>query len=210
MTLLREQEAQRFIFTNADWSFFEEISRRVEHRRAFVTYYKGKLEVVTTSFLHERIAFLLATMIRVLAEETDTPLVTAGRATLRDPAQDEGVEADAAFYIKHAVDMREKEEIDLTDDPPPDLAIEVEVTRRLGERQTIYRDLGVPEVWRYSETGLTILLRRGADYQSGERSEAFPQLSPQELFGFIASGISQDETPWVKLFRRRVQQAIAS
>jgi Uma2 family endonuclease len=208
MTLLQEPELQRFVFDRVDWAFYQDVCRRLDGRHVFVTYYKGKLEVVTTSYLHERISSLLGSMIRVLAEETDTPLASAGPTTLREQAADEGVEADVSFYTVNARRMNDKRDIDLTVDPPPDLAVEVGVTRRLGERRLIYRDMGVPELWRYAADGLTFLVRRGADYERVERSPTFPQLSPQELFGFVASGLASDETPWIKEFRRRVQQVL--
>ena len=210
MTLLEDRDVQRFVFGHADWAFYEEVCRRTEGRPVFVTYYKGKLEVVTTSFLHERIAFVLHTMIKTLAEESDTPLVTAGRATLRDQDLDEGVEADVSFYVANAHRMQRKRVINLAVDPPPDLAIEVEVTRRLGERRLIYRDMGVPELWRYADGELIVLLKQGDEYVAADRSPTFPQLSPREMAEFVAAGIEADETPWGKGFRRRVRELLAA
>ncbi|MGH7214570.1 MAG: Uma2 family endonuclease, partial [Tepidisphaeraceae bacterium] len=136
------REGQHFVFPEADWALYEQIGQRLADRRVFVTFYKGRLEIVTISFLHERIVGLLITIVRVLAEETDTPLAGAGMATLRRRELDEGVQADASFYIANEATMRGSKQIDLDTDPPPDLAIEVEVTSRLGARKTIYQDLG--------------------------------------------------------------------
>jgi Uma2 family endonuclease len=116
------------------------------------------------------------------------------------------VEADESFYTANAHRMNNKQDIDLDADPPPDLAIEVEITRRLGERRLIYRDMGVPELWRYTTGGLVILVRRGDDYEEVGRSPTFPQLSPQELSGFVTAGLASDETAWIKSFRQRVRQ----
>lgn len=210
MTLVQEPDIQRFVFDDADWTFYEDVCRRLERRRAFVTYYKGKLEVVTTSFLHERIAFLLHTIVKVLAEESNTSIITAGRATLRDPALDEGTEPDTSFYTQNAARMRNHRQINLPADPPPDLAIEVEVTRRLGERRLIYRDIGVPELWRYADGELIVLLRRADDYERTDRSPTFPQLAPDEIARFVEAGISADETPWTRDFRRHVQAVLGN
>ncbi len=137
---------QRFVFTDVDWAFYQEVGRRLAGRRVFITYRRGKLEVVTTSFLHEMISALLSEIVRTLAEETDTPLMPAGRTTLAREDLDAGAEPDVSFYVANQPRMRGRDEINLPADPPPDLAIEVEVTRRLGERRTIYQELGVPEV----------------------------------------------------------------
>lgn len=208
MTVAQEPDLQRFVFEHADWDFYEEIHRRLEGRRVFVTYYKGKLEVVTTSFLHERIAFLLYRLLCILSEETATPMTTAGRATLRDVELDEGVEADCSFYVTHAGRMAGKDRIDLAVDPPPDLAIEVEVTRRLGERRLVYRDLGVPELWRFTDQGLSVLLKGAEDYHPADRSPTFPQLSPDDVTALIRTGLSQDDTTWAVATRRHVQDVL--
>jgi Uma2 family endonuclease len=211
MTLLNEPDLQRFVFNHVDWAFYEDVSRRLEGRHVFVTYYKGKLEVVTTSLLHERVAALLYRLLCVVSEETGTPTVTAGRATLRDLLLDEGVEADTSFYFHaNAKRMEGKQEIDLKVDPPPDLAVEVEITRRLGERRMIYRDLGVPELWRYSDGTMTVLVRRGDDYVSIKQSPTFPFLSLADIANWIRAGIRQDETTWSVGVRKRVRDAIAA
>jgi Uma2 family endonuclease len=202
---------QRLVFTHADWAFYQEVSRRLAGRRVFITYRRGRLEVVTTSFLHEMISALLTEIVRTLAEETNTPFKPAGRATLAREDLDEGTEPDASFYVANQPRMRGRGEIRLPDDPPPDLAIEVEVTRRLGERRTIYQELGVPEVWTYAvAAGLTVLLRQAdGTYAAADRSPTFPLLSPAELTSIVQSNLPfDDQTAFTKVFRRRVREAI--
>jgi Uma2 family endonuclease len=201
--------AQRFIFNDADWNFYESVGRNLGERRVFATYYKGRLEVVTVSLLHERITSLLAIMVRVLAEETSLPLGGAGMTTLKRMDLDAGVEPDSSFYTTHELQMRGKSNLDLTNDPPPDLAIEVEVTRRLGARKSIYRELGVPEVWVYSPAnGLTVLLKQGDSYVQSDRSPTFSLISPGEMSQFVSEWAGNDETAFTKAFRRRVQQVV--
>ena len=55
-----------------------------------------------------------------------------------------------------------------------------------------------------------ILLRRGKTYEQAERSPIFPQLSCEELSGFVAGGLTQNETAWIKTFRGRLREAIAA
>jgi Uma2 family endonuclease len=200
--------AQRFVFYDVDWQFYEQISRLMERTRAFVTYYKGKLELVTISLLHERIAALLTIIVQVLAEETNTPMIAAGMTTLKRQDLNEATEPDRSFYTTHELQMRGKQQLDLSIDPPPDIAIEVEVTRRLGERKSIYQDLGVPEIWIYGTEGISILLHSDAGYSRAEKSPTFPQISPQEILGFITAGLSQDQTAFTKAFRRRVKETL--
>jgi Uma2 family endonuclease len=200
---------QRFIFGDVDWAFYEHVGEKLANRRVFATFYKGKLEVVTVSLLHERICSLLVIIIRIMAEETSTAIQGAGMATLQRMDLDEGVEPDSSFYIAHERQMRGKTELDLTVDPPPDLAIEVEVTRRLGARKAIYRDLGVPEIWVYNAAGLTVLVKQNQAYAAVDRSPTFPLLSPREITDFVMAGLTQDETSFARAFRRRAQEVIA-
>ncbi len=206
----RQAEPQRFVFDAADWGLYEHVSQTLQDRHVFITFYKGRLEIVTVSLLHERIVGLISALIRVLAEETDTSLCGAGMATLRREDMGEGVQADACFYIANEARMRGKKELDLMVDPPPDLAVEVEVTHRLGERKTIYQDLGVPEIWRHFSGRLVIMRKNGDAYETVDRSPTFPQLSPEEIAGFVAAGLTQDETALTKAFRRRVREAIGT
>jgi len=201
--------AQRFIFDGADWNFYESVGRNLGERRVFATYYKGRLEVATVSFLHERITDLLVIMVRVLAEETSLPLGGAGMTTLKRMDLDSGVEPDSSFYTTHELQMRGKSKLDLTTDPPTDRAMEVEVTRRLGARKSIYRDLGVPEVWVYSvDGGLTVLSKRDDSYIPCDKSPTFPIISPAEMSQFVNEWVGNDQTAFTKAFRRRVQQLI--
>ena len=202
-----EDGVQRFVFEGTDWAFYRSVRSQLADRRVFVTYHKGRLELVTISMLHERVTGLLSAMVRALAEETDTPLIGSGSVTLQREDLDVAAEADSSFYVANVHRVRGKKVLDLSVDPPPDLGIEVEITRRLGERKSIYRDLGVPELWVHGSGALAILVRRGADYEPVDRSPTFPQLSPQEIYDVVAAGLTADETAWIKSFRKRVREA---
>lgn len=210
MTIAQTREAGRFVFKTADWKFYQDIRKRLDRQSVFATYYKGMLEVVTTSYLHERISFLLHRLLCILAEETNTPMVTAGRTTLDREDLDLGVEADTSFYIAHVEQMKGKEQIDLKIDPPPDLAIEVEVSRRLGARKLIYRDIGVPELWRFADEALTVMRLEDGNYIPCFQSPTFPQLSAAEMSKLINAGLNDDETNWAMTVRRRVRETLAS
>jgi Uma2 family endonuclease len=201
---------QRFVFNDVDWAFYESVGEKLADRRVFITYFKGKLEVVTVSLLHERITALLAMMIRIMAEETSLPLGSAGMTTLKRMDLDEGVEPDRSFYTKHERQMRGKSELDLTVDPPPDLAIEVEITRRLGSRKSIYQEMGVPEIWVCSLGGLSVSTKGKDGYVSADRSPTFPILTTDEMHTIVKSGLNEDETAFAKAFRERIRQAIAA
>jgi len=67
--------------------------------------------------------------------------------------------------------MRGTDEIDLASDPPPDLGVEVEISRSSRARMPAYAALGVPEIWRYTQKKVEIYLRSAAgQYDLGKPS----------------------------------------
>src|SRR5438876_2601888 len=83
--------------------------------------------------------------------------------------------------------VRGKRRIDLRVDPPPDLALEVDVTHRSLDRMSIYARLGVPEVWRLDAGGLSCqVLQPDGRYAEQTHSLAFPQFAPVELTAYLA------------------------
>ena len=83
-----------------------------------------------------------------------------------------GAEPDACFYIQNWQALLGKERLDLSQDPPPDLAIEVDLTSLTGVN--IYRALAVPELWIYRQSALTIYLLEASDYRNSSTSSIFP------------------------------------
>lgn len=83
--------------------------------------------------------------------------------------------------------MRGKLDVDLRTDPPPDLAIEIDVTNSSLDRMGIYRSLRVPEVWRLEGDMLTFnVLRPNRRYAVQTHSLAFPQVTPANLLNFLS------------------------
>ena len=103
------------------------------------------------------------------------------------------LEPDECFWIEHANDVMGLEEIDLDRDPPPDLAHEIEISRSMLDRMSIYAALKVPEVWRWDGETLSIhwLNTRGA-YRVSKRSKALPFLPMDELASFLESNDRRD------------------
>ncbi len=81
--------------------------------------------------------------------------------------------------------MREKEEIDLRKDPPPDLVIEVDITSPSVKKLPIFWDIGVIEVWQYSKNSLAIMQRTESGYAESLVSSVLPGVSNSHLNNFI-------------------------
>src|SRR6266542_3916512 len=103
---------------------------------------------------HESLGHFLGRLAVTLTEELNLPLKEGGSTTLRRKRKQKGIESDNCYWIAHEAQVRGKKVIRLRFDPPPDLALEVDVSRSSMNRMGIYASLKVPEVWRHNEHGL--------------------------------------------------------
>jgi Uma2 family endonuclease len=116
------------------------------------------------------------------------------------------LEPDECFYIQNQALVRGKRSIDLNEDPPPDLVIEVEVTHSTIDRMDIYAALGVPELWRWDNGALQFWVLSQQHYQQVQHSATFPQLSATDLETFIALADQTDQTTLIRRFRAWVRE----
>jgi hypothetical protein len=97
--------------------------------------------------------------------------------------------------------------IDLRRGPPPDLALEIDVTRSSLDRLAIYAKLNFGEVWRLKDQVLTChLLGSDGRYTVSSVSRAFPGLVVADLVAFLSLRGQMDETAIIRQFRAWVRQ----
>jgi Uma2 family endonuclease len=83
-----------------------------------------------------------------------------------------GIEPDQCFYIQNEAAVRGKKRLNLEVDPPPDLALEIDITSRT--HPSIYEVLNIPELWRFERGKLQINVLREGKYVESEQSLTFP------------------------------------
>src|SRR5205807_982439 len=162
--------------------------------------------VMTLSSRHENRKKRLGRMVETLTEELTIEIASFGSMTCRREDLDRGLEADELYWIEHEAMVRDRDEIDLTIDPPPDLALEIEISRSSLDRLAIYAALQIPEVWRWDGETLTVMLltARGT-YRASRSSQAFPFLPLAEFAKFLAR-TDVSETQLIRSFRRWVRK----
>jgi Uma2 family endonuclease len=198
---------ERFVLDGVDWDFYEHLLRKLDNRRVFVTYDRGRLELMSPSRKHEISAKRLFVLISMLAEELGLSIESGGSTTYRRKDLDRGLEPDDCFYIENEARVRGLDEIDLSKDPPPDLAVEVEISRRLKGREAIYAALGVPQLWRYDGQHLRVFtLDPARKYQQVDRSPTFPALPLDQVDRLLEMSHTMDQTTWTRKVRAWIKQ----
>ncbi len=195
----------RVVLHDVSWQTYESLLRDLEKQHVFLTYDRGTLELMSPLPKHERAGRLLARLVQTFTEMRDIPLASFGMTTWRREGLARGLEADECFYIQREPLIRGREDVSLDRDPPPDLAIEVDITRSSLEKQQIYAALGIPELWRFENEQLAIFVLQGnGEYQQVNQSLALPGLPPAQIDQFMRLRASMGETEWIRAFRDAV------
>lgn len=192
------------------WDTYEAILRDTEGRRRLrLTYDDGDLEIMSPSRKHEWGKKSLGRMVEIYTLEAGIPIYSLGSTTFKLEMEKKGLEADECYYLQNEALVRGKEELDLTVDPPPDLAIEVEVTSRMLPRLPVYAALKFPEVWQCSRGKITVhLLQADGNYAVGRLSACLPQLPLEKLEEFLRNREHSDETAWMRAFQQWVRSTV--
>ncbi|WPF90472.1 Uma2 family endonuclease [Cyanobacterium aponinum AL20118] len=98
--------------------------------------------------------------------------------TLKMPLK-AGLEPDTCFYIDSREAILGKGRIDLTVDPPPDLAIEVDFTSITDIKA--YELLKIPELWIYRQEILIIYIWKKEGYLDSDKSRLFPDIDVKNI-----------------------------
>lgn len=177
-----KNRADRVVLYNISWQQFENILQDLgESRAARIAYDDGNLEIMTPLPEHEYYKKSFSIAIEDIALELDLKYESYGSTTWKQQSRMAGLEPDDCFYFQNEAAIRGKLDLDLRQDPPPDLALEIDVTSKSLNRFPIYARLGVPEVWCYDSGELKIYLLQNDEYVESETSLVFPSLPIGEL-----------------------------
>ena len=195
----------RVVLPHVDWAIFEALANS-DLAGTRLTYDRGRLEIISPSTEHEWYHKLLGQLVEAFTEVRRIPRRSGGSTTLQDELLDRGVEPDECYYIAHEPDVRGRHNFDLQTAPPPDLAIEVELSHAAIDKLPIYAALGVGEIWRYVDGVVRILcLSPDGTYVSVEHSRALSPLRAADLTAWLDRADALDETSWIMEFREWVR-----
>ncbi|HIK32564.1 MAG TPA: Uma2 family endonuclease [Oscillatoriales cyanobacterium M59_W2019_021] len=158
---------------DVSWQEFESIlSELGERRSARISYSNRTLEIMVPLPEHELPKDLMSDIVKILLKRTDRRYQPFGSTTFKKEGS-AGVEPDACFYIQNYQRVIGCHRLK-PDDPPPDLAIEIDVTSKT--TLEAYEAIGVPELWIYDRPTLKIYILEDGKYRKCQRSPTFSEL----------------------------------
>ena len=207
---IKVSPGQSVSLEGVDWSEFEAILAELgDNRSTRIAYNNGTLTIVAPLYVHESFKASLGDVVKVLLEELDIDYSASGSTTFRRKDLSKGVEPDDSFYIQNFSRVLNKDRINLSVDPPPDLAIEVDMTSKTDLE--VYEALGVSELWRYEKGRLRIDVLRDGKYVQSEESFTFlgwPIVSLTEDYVVRSRSVGQGRA--TREFRQKVRKRIAN
>jgi Uma2 family endonuclease len=200
---------QRVILSNVSWQTFEQLLKELGDNRATrLAYNEGLLEIMTPLGPHENNNRFIESLIGVIADELNLNLKKFGSLTMKREKKLKGAEPDSCYYLQNELLVRSKQEIDLDNDPPPDLVLEIDITSGSLDKKPIYAAIGVPELWRYDGNRLEVFvlepLKR--NYLSVSQSPTFPWMPLDVIHRFIRQSLVDGETATLRAFRAWVRE----
>lgn len=177
---LKIQPGQQLLVEDVNWQQFESILAELGERRASrLSYSNGRLEIMVPLPEHEKAKEIIGDMVKILLEAGQIAFESLGSTTLKNERMSQAVEPDTCFYIQNQAAVIGKNRLDMSVDPPPDLAIEIDLTSRT--QLDNYQILGVPELWRYARRGLQINVLQAEQYIESDVSPTFPNIPIVQL-----------------------------
>ncbi|WP_341738810.1 Uma2 family endonuclease [Microcoleus sp. CAWBG640] len=200
----------RVVLKGVSWSTFKALLADVGDDRAWrIAYDRGVLEIRMPLEEHEEPKRLIESFVEAIVDELEIELRSLGSLTIEREDLTRAVEPDSCFYIQNEYLVRGRN-INLPNDPPPDLAIESDYTNSSVNKDAIYAALGVPELWRYRRQSLQVYQLVEGKYQKCDRSLAFPFLPVAEIPVFIEQSRTIGQRAAVRLFRQRIKEILLS
>jgi Uma2 family endonuclease len=187
------------LLENIPWALYETLREEESNWNVRMTYDAGVLELMSPSQNHGEIEWRFGLFLMEVTRALGLKCKPLGNMTWKKVGEKKAKEADGAYYLTNFDRVRHKK-IDLEVDPPPDLAVEAEVSRSAIDALGVYAAIGVPEIWRFDGKILRIHLRQpDGSYQESDRSRVLPFLLAEEVvFWLTKAEEDDDDTEWIQ------------
>lgn len=197
---LQPSGEQRVVLRDLSWEAYLQILDALPQTRASrLTYDDGVLEITVPLEDHEFFGRLIERFILTLVELMELRIKTMGSTTMNYPSLKKGAEPDNAYYIQHQPQVKGRN-VNFSQDPPPDLIVEVDITHTDIAKNQFYANLQVPEFWRFNGKVWRIYQLQEGVYVEVEASPTFPKVPKERLYAFLEAA-KEDEIEAVRSLR---------
>jgi Uma2 family endonuclease len=209
MVATKPRAETRTLLTNISWQTFKAMLAEMgSQRKNRIAYDSGIIEIMTPLMPHENSNRAIEGFVVVMCEELGLEIKRTGSLTLTRDDLQRGGEPDSSYYIQNESLVRDKENIDLATDPPPDLVLEVEYSRSAINKLNLYASLKISEVWRFNGSVLRVYTLADEQYTEVEISPTFNPIPIKEIPRFLQQTKIQGENATTRDFRVWVRQQI--
>ena len=185
VSILEPIGEKRSVLRGLSWDAYVQLMDELpQSRGSRLTYDNGLLEITVPLETHEFSGRLIERFITTLVELMELRMKTMGSTTMKYPKLRKGAEPDNAYYIQNQPLVKGRN-VDFSQDPPPDLVVEIDITHTDIEKNAFYSSLGVPEFWRFNGKVLRIYQLCDRVYVEVEASPTFPKVPKEQLYAFL-------------------------
>ena len=190
---------QRIVLHNVDWDTYESlVAANAERGAPRLTFDRGTVELMSPGRDHELSNRNAAFLVRYVVAELGVRFLDVGSMTYKQPIEQRGFEADSSFYIEPSDLAWPGSELDPHLEHPPNLVIEIDVSRSSIPKMDLYARLGVGEVWVWENDEARFFVLAGEHYVAVDRSQVIPVFTPQILTRFLTAARTTDSVDWYR------------
>ncbi len=195
------------VFHNVAWEEYESLHSQLppDSNLMRISYDEGVMELMSKSTLHEVYAQFFNRLVSHLSFRLRIDIRFFGGPTIKKSRRRKGLEPDACFYVQTVPQLGNRIKLDFGVDPPPDVALEVDIYHGSIPKLPIYAGLGIPEVWRYNGKAVTIFLLQQNQYVESDTSLALPMLTADVLARFLKQMQDENEFQTMLAFEEWLQ-----
>ncbi len=199
------------VLEGVSWDTYKALVEETgDERKARFAYSDGVLEIAMPLGSHESVKHILERIITTLTEELDLPIKGYASTTFNQEGLAKGAEPDACFYIKNCEHIINKgaRNINLSQDPAPDLVIEIDISHMSTSKTEIYAAMGVAELWRFYKDKVEIYHLKQGSYQLASKSLTFPMLASEDLAGWLDLHKEIDDNALIRTVRKWLRKQL--
>jgi Uma2 family endonuclease len=195
----------RTILRDISWETYVRLCDENQSRGTRMAYFVGDLEIMTGGLPHESAKDLIHDMFGLIAEPLGVDFKGAGQHTFRHNKKRIGFEADLSYYVTNLELVRGRTRLNLEKDPPPDLVVEIDISRNSERKLLMYAALGIREVWRCEGSDIRIYRLSSREYKAASKSTILEGVSSKLLTELLKEGDTMNRLAWFNRVRKAVR-----